>query len=324
MEGELSRIVGERLKASGFPDEEALLVIASVLGGEPELESMLSGKEAAPPKAMEAQPDQPVGAFLGALTVEGFRGIGGPASLDLLPGPGLTLVVGRNGSGKSSFAEALEILFTGDNRRWRDRSAIWQDGWRNLHHGHPTSVTVQLAVEGRAGATKVSRAWDARAGLDGGAASVQPHAGAKADLDSLGWSNALVAYRPFLSYNELGSMLDEGPSKLYDALSAVLGLDDLVDAEKALGDARRKREKAVKDVQASLKPLTALLESSADERAGRCLSLLKAKPWDLDAIEDIVLGGDSTSAAEGDLSVLRQLCTLEGPALDEVLGSLVS
>ena len=31
----------------------------------------------------------------------------------------------------------------------------------------------------------------------------------------------LEAYRPFLSYNELGSMLDERPSKLYDALSKV-------------------------------------------------------------------------------------------------------
>ena len=33
--------------------------------------------------------------------------------LELVPGPGLTLVIGRNGSGKSSFAEAMEVLFTG-------------------------------------------------------------------------------------------------------------------------------------------------------------------------------------------------------------------
>jgi predicted ATPase len=30
------------------------------------------------------------------------------------------LVIGRNGSGKSSFAEALEILVTGSLRRWEE------------------------------------------------------------------------------------------------------------------------------------------------------------------------------------------------------------
>ena len=45
------------------------------------------------------------GAYLTSLTVEGFRGIGPRQTLTLTPGPGLTIVVGRNGSGKSSFAE---------------------------------------------------------------------------------------------------------------------------------------------------------------------------------------------------------------------------
>lgn len=46
----------------------------------------------------------PAGAYLGAITVQGFRGIGEQRRLDLVPGPGLTIVLGRNGSGKSSFA----------------------------------------------------------------------------------------------------------------------------------------------------------------------------------------------------------------------------
>ena len=51
--------------------------------------------------------------WLRSVTVEGFRGIGAPATLTLEPSPGLTVVVGRNGSGKSSFAEGLELLMTG-------------------------------------------------------------------------------------------------------------------------------------------------------------------------------------------------------------------
>ena len=48
----------------------------------------------------------------------------------------------------------------------------------------------------------------------------------KTTLQALGWTDALESYQPFLSYNELGSMLDQGPSKLHDALSLVLGLED--------------------------------------------------------------------------------------------------
>ena len=72
-------------------------------------------------------------AYLKAITVEGFRGIGPKITLTLQPGPGLTVVTGRNGSGKSSFAEAAELALTGENKRWSDRTAVWKEGWRNLH-----------------------------------------------------------------------------------------------------------------------------------------------------------------------------------------------
>ena len=96
-------------------------------------------------------------AYLRAITVEGFRGIGKAATLEVSPGNGLTLVVGRNGSGKSSFAEAIELLLTGENARWADRTAVWKDGWRSLHH--PTArITATFARDGIAGETVVSTA----------------------------------------------------------------------------------------------------------------------------------------------------------------------
>lgn len=42
------------------------------------------------------------------------------------------LIVGRSGSGKSSFAEGLEYLLTGRNYRWEKRPKVWLEGWRNL------------------------------------------------------------------------------------------------------------------------------------------------------------------------------------------------
>ena len=56
-------------------------------------------------------------------------------------------------------------------------------------------------------------------------------------------------------------MLDEGPSKLYDALSTVLGLDDLVDAQTALTQARTTRDSAQKDADKERKSLLAQLET---------------------------------------------------------------
>jgi len=57
-------------------------------------------------------------AYLRSVQVRAFRGIGPQRSLELVPAPGLTVVCGRNGSGKSSFAEALEVLLTGTSVRW--------------------------------------------------------------------------------------------------------------------------------------------------------------------------------------------------------------
>src|SRR6185295_12338180 len=166
--------------------------------------------------------------------------------LELRPGPGLTLVVGRNGSGKSSFAEAFEVLLTGDSLRFKERAAVWREGWRNLHHP-ATSIAATFLIEGERGPCVASRRWEPAAEFEAGSTTAQLHGKPRSDLAALGWTTALRTHRPFLSYNELGSLLDEGPSKLYDALSSILGLEDLLEAQRALLEARRSRERAMKE-----------------------------------------------------------------------------
>lgn len=266
------------------------------------------------------------GATLTEITVEGFRGIGPKRTLELKPGPGLTLVVGRNGSGKSSFAEGLEILLTGSNWRWARRSKVWRDGWRNLHRPTGTCVAAQLLVEGEPGPVVLKRSWADGAAVEGSSLDVRIPSNPRqaSSLDALGWVDALETYRPILSYNELGSTFDQ-PSEFHDRLLAILGLGEY---DALAEEARQQRlglDRRVKAVRAAVDPLLHRLDATDDDRARRVAAALRTKAWDLDAAA-AVIGGAGERAAGGnlagdasDLAVLRALATFQPPAIEEVL-----
>jgi energy-coupling factor transporter ATP-binding protein EcfA2 len=308
MEEALRDAISRRLQKTGAPERLAHVVLAA-FEGKSALAHLLD-QGIVPQSALMAEPRAPVGAYVTSLTVEGFRGIGPPTTLELTAGPGLTLVIGRNGSGKSSFAEALEVLFTGDNQRWARRSAVWRESWRNLHH--PAAVIeASLAIEGISGPSVVRRDWDLNSGLDDGTVVVQPHGLKKTTLDFLGWDEALPMFRPFLSYSELGSMLDEGPSKLHDAVSAVLGLDELSFAEKALRDARLERQKAKKEVLEQRNALLQQLEGLDDPRAGPVVAALRRPTPDLDVMEGALSAPPDVPV--GQVGLLQRVLAVDVP-----------
>lgn len=307
--------VSERLDKDRIPAQVRELVLAA-FGGTDAVDRLLADGVTAS-TSVDPRSPAPASAYLTRLDVEGFRGIGPRTTLRLAPGAGLTLVIGRNGSGKSSFAEAFEVLLTGDNQRWSRRSAVWREGWENLHHADARLVEATLAIEGLAGETTVTRSWAAGANLDDGVAEVQPHGRERTTLKSLGWDEALVTHRPFLSYSELGAMLDEGPTKLHDAVAMVLGLDDLASAEKVLRDNRLRRAKAEKIVLAERDQICALLDGVDDERARRAVASLRLKRPDLSVLNDLIL--DTGAGQNGDaLGRLRRITALEFPPAEQV------
>lgn len=290
------------------------LVVGALLD---ELDAAIDGDVEAPDRSSSADAaPTPAKAFLGEITVEGFRGIGPACSLPLQPGPGLTLVVGRNGSGKSSFAEAAELAVTGECSRWAHRkSKIWQEGWANLHTADAPRISVDIAVEGEVGTRTIAGQWANATDLtavdwevraaDGG--SPQPTA-------SLGWEEPLSLYRPFLSYNELGSLLEEGPSKLYDALASILGLDALTEAVDRLATARTSRAKAAKATRDEAKLLATTLAGIDDDRAQQAAACLKGTKWDLKRLTALVIGQTVDTDAES--AHLARLAELAGPEAD--------
>jgi len=269
--------------------------------------------------AKAAPAPEPQVAYLRAITVEGFRGVGKQVTLELPPGPGLTLVIGRNGSGKSSFAEGLELLLTGQTYRWLDRAKIWKDGWRNLHHPH-ASVQAEFTLQGEPKPCSLVLAWKEGDPLESGSRTVQIRGKERTDASALGWDEPLRSYRPCLSYNELGSMLDEGPSKLYDGLAAILGLEDLVTSQDRLRDARLLREKAHKAAAEMQQKIVAALRAgfADDDRARQVVEALDKKDWDLDRTEKILAGAAGQAEDQTAMGTLQRLATLTAPTADDV------
>lgn len=312
-------LVLERLGNVPLAEEAASLLLAAC-EGDASLSEQLSGET---PRVADRSGERvaadPAGAYLRSITVAGFRGVGPSAKLELEPGPGLTLVVGRNGSGKSSFADGLEVLLTGDLKRWQELSAVWQGGWRNLHATDPVRILAELLVEG-AGPATAERTWDNTADFADSHAAVQFAGKKRADLDQLGWREPLVTYRPFLSHSELEAFFN-GPSRLYDLLSSVLGLEDLTTAEKRLSTARKDRKTALDEVSKDLPDLLVLLGSVDDERARSCVEALTGRKRDVERALTIATGIPATRP-DSEVGRLRLLSQLTVPS-EELAGEIV-
>jgi recombinational DNA repair ATPase RecF len=321
MDPGIRSLVISRLEADRPASDAWSRLVLAALDGPAALEGGLSGAAAEPRGDAARRAPTLGGAFLRSIAVEGFRGIGPARRLELRPGPGLTLVVGRNGSGKSSFAEGLEVLLTGDSLRWKERAAVWREGWRNLHHPM-AGLEAAFTVEGNGGQCTVSRRWEPGAAFEASEAAARAPDDAPSALESLGWGAALRTHRPFLSYNELGSLLDEGPSRLYDALSSILGLEDLVQAAAALQEARRSREKAIKEVTEARGRLLERLPGFDDDRARQVLQAVGGREWDLPAVEAALGGEGSEGARAAADDVLRGIASLQPPDAAQVAAAV--
>lgn len=301
---ELLALVAARLQADPPPDGAGELVLAA-FEGEHAVASTLHGDVTEATRLVGTTNRQRSSAvYLSSLEVEGFRGVGQGATLVIDPGPGLTLVVGRNGAGKSSFSEALEMLLTGSNQRWKDRNQVWKDGWQNLHH-RSTCITARFTVDGHREPLTLRRRWAAGDGVE--ASSLELDGKRTPSLDGLGWMQPLAAYPPLLSHNELEHSLDDKQTALYDALAGILGLGDLAKAQQVLRNARLGYEGSTKSAKSASLPLIRLLERTDDERAAFALTALTTRKWDLDALRSTVSG----AAAVDEHSTLRRLHELE-------------
>ncbi|MFH9862508.1 AAA family ATPase [Streptomyces sp. NPDC017202] len=257
--------------------------------------------------------------YLGNIAVTGFRGVGSKALLKLKPKPGVTLVVGRNGSGKSSIAEAVETLFTGTNAHCSGQHPSHAVRWRNLHQGERTVVEARLTVEGDPSPSTLTRTWTGDAFTDSEAVLRRPGHGT-VPLEQAGWEQATRAHRPFLSYADLDNLINGKPSEMYDNIAAILGLDHLNAAARRLTAAKKELD-AVVNAAKEKKPLlhAALEEVGHDDRALKALVAMEEKDGPDHAVLDALITGAPT-ADEGRLreARLEAAAETESPDLDRI------
>ena len=301
--------VSSRLESDHKLSDEAKLLILAALEGRSALADM-AGYSAPVASLEQADEVEPAGAFLKQIKVRGFRGIGPSAQLDLDPFPSLTVISGRNGSGKSSLAEALELALTGTTYRWHARTGQWKERWRNVHDGDTTHIEVTLAEEG-VGATRLAADWPPGVDLANPRLSLQRQGEKKqVGVEALGWSGPLATYRPLLTYEELGALLTAEPKVLYDALSTVLGLEQLTRAVKALDEHRKVLVAPEASLRSEKRALLQELSVMDDERAGEAAELLAAGTTDVDRLRHLATG----TTAVGGLGVrLRAITSLSVP-----------
>ncbi|MFD9739602.1 AAA family ATPase [Umezawaea sp. NPDC059074] len=303
----LSRVARDR----ELTPRAAELVIAACRG-EAALNQVLDGVVAEDEPT--AHPRQAVGGgiYLSGVRVRGFRGIGPEVDLPLVSGPGLTVVTGRNGSGKSSFAEAAEFALTGNNTRWtKSLNEVWRQGWRNLHAPGDVSVAITLVRAGTAGMTTIRRAWTEGDDFHGGTWTERLSGQEPRPFDQAEWRSALETYRPFLPYSELGKSLEGKPSELHDAVHSLLGLEAITDAQNRLAEHRKRLADVVARPHNRRAKVREELAASPDGRAQRAAELLGQDHPDLDALADLALG---TDVGGGGMPLLLQVTELALPS----------
>ncbi|GLP76381.1 hypothetical protein TUM20983_34910 [Mycobacterium antarcticum] len=312
--------VWELLDADDAVAEDTIYLVAAALQGAEELAEQLGGDAPAPqrPEVTTTSEPPPLRAFLSSITVSGFRGVGPRATLELNPYKGITVISGRNGSGKSSFAEALEYALTGTSYRWANKNgAHWQASWRNLHVGEPASITVDFAMEsddGRTGTTATAGVdWAPACKLGEGQRWSQIKGQKQAPISALGWDQALRTHRPLMSYDELGGLFEEGQAALYDALNVLLGLDEISAADARLKDCENNLSGARKAANDARTQLLRILDESSDSRASDVAKMIGRRPYDVGAVTATTLGAKTDQAAT--IARLRTIAELETPSL---------
>jgi hypothetical protein len=133
-------------------------------------------------------------------------------------------------------------------------------------------------------------------------------------IETLGWGEALEMYRPLLSYDELGHILEGTPSQFYDQLHRLLGLEQLVEAMQRLESEVKQLKVPAAQAKQARDELRLVLEAHEDPRAAVALAQVKKYKPNLEAVRPLITEGAGSPSSPS----WRQAERLVVPTTDEV------
>ena len=148
-----------------------------------------------------------------------FRGATQPVKIEFAPEKKVTMIYGENGCGKSSVVDAFDFLCEQDFGSLNDRKGADKDLLTSIT-GNSDQLRVKLIAD--------VGAWEAQLKLGSKTIIVKPATGCP-DARILRRSNIL-------------RLIDEVPSKRFEALKEYIDVSGIEKCEKALGDAIRLKE----------------------------------------------------------------------------------
>lgn len=169
--------------------------------------------------------------YLRSIRAEGFRGIGRSSEIKFEAAPGLTVIYGANGSGKSSFVEAVEIALYGNTARPSNQASAWTAAIRNAHR--PDRLAIDITVVHKSERIQWPRPSlvDLRSPTDPGTWRVRIP---EQCVDLFESGAVPEAFRPVLGPHSLAGLLDEDPNdygetplaRMIRSRLAAMGADD--------------------------------------------------------------------------------------------------
>lgn len=221
-----------------------------------------------------------------SIELAAFRGATQPVRVDFSPEKRVTMIYGENGSGKSSVVDAFDFLCSKEFGSLSDRKGADKDLLSSIT-GKSDHVRVRLTTE--------EGAWEASFKAGTKTILVQPGAGCP-DARILRRSNIL-------------RLIDEIPSKRFEALKGYIDVSGIERSEKALGDAVRGKEAELqRHVQAYAQAENSLAQMWAAERTPGS----SAEAWaEIEAAKDAVLLRAEAAEADGLISAINELDLLK-------------
>ncbi|HHT9138418.1 MAG TPA: AAA family ATPase [Candidatus Wunengus sp. YC60] len=250
------------------------------------------------------------------LTIRGFRGFNEQQSIPL--DSNVILIYGLNGSGKSSFTEALEWLFFGEisrQRLSRCRSEYqYEEYLKNLFYtdtGNPF-VEIEGVLNGRN--IKIKK----EIGSDGEKLFVDDKE--FPDLNALNL-NLESYFRPMLAQTEIKALVDSEQKDRWEQLSSILGQDELTKLRENLISLRNNKKKDDNYKKQELKWQSILSDISESQP----LSQLTHAIQDLDSVNLLSGIKNITGSSTNNLQdILKEIRIKQKSLLNTEIGKRVT